>query len=327
MKRFIGLLSIFVTLAAGGVAVQAQQPKKVYRIGYLSSFDPAGESARSEGIWLALRELGYVEGQNIAIEYRYAEGKRDRFPELAAELVRLKPDVIVTPATPASLAAKEATSTIPIVFAGVADAVGAGLVPNLVRPGGNITGLTTISAELSGKRLELLKELVPRASHVAVLYNPDDVTKTLDLLQTGVPARALGVTLPPAAVRDPAGFEPAFAALLQARARALISFGDVFTLRHRAEIVDFAAKHQLPAMYELRAFVQAGGLMAYGPRLADMVQQIALYVDRLLKGAKPADLPVEQPMKFELVINLKTAQALGHPIPPTLLFQADEVLR
>jgi putative ABC transport system substrate-binding protein len=319
------LLTFTASILAAPVAAEEPPSTTVSRIGVLLA--SSGPSLVLDLLRQNLRGLGYVEGQNLAVEERYAGGKDEILPDLASELVQREVEVIVAVGYGAVRAAKQATPTIPIVMLVGGDPVGSGLITSLARPGGNVTGLAALSSKLSAQRLALLKEVIPTVTHVAVLYNPDDVTKTLDLLQTGVTARALGVTLHPAAVRDPAGFEPAFAALLQARARALITFGDVFTLRHRAEIVDFAAKHQLPAMYELRAFVQAGGLMAYGPRLADMVQQIALYVDRLLKGAKPADLPVEEPTTFDLVINLKTAQALDLTIPLSVLSRANEVIQ
>ena len=308
------------------LAAEAQQAGKVPRIGFLYYGSP-GPSPELDAFRQGLRELGYIEGQNIAIEYRYASGRVERLPELAAELVRLKLDVIVTPGTPASVAAKQATSTIPIVFAGVADAVGAGLVVNFARPGGNITGLTGISAELGGKRLELLKEVAPKASRVAVLYNPADRSNVLVLKELQESAPALGLTLQPLEVRGPGEFEGAFAAMTRERTHALFGAAGILTFEHRKAIVDLAAKSRIPAMWGERQFVDAGGLMSYAVNFYDQVRRAATYVDKILKGAKPADLPVEQPTKFELVINLKTAKALGLTIPATLLFQADEVIQ
>jgi putative ABC transport system substrate-binding protein len=274
-----------------------------------------------------LKEQGYVEGQDITIDYRFAGGRVGRLPELAAELARLKPDVIVTPGTPASQAAKHATSTIPIVFAGVADAVGAGLVANLARPGGNVTGLTGISAELGGKRLELLKQVVPKASRVAVLYNPADRANVLVLKDLQESAPALSLTLQPIGVREPGEFGGAFVEMTRKRAQALFGAAGALTTEHRKTIVDLAARRRIPAMWGEREFVEAGGLMSYAVNFYDQVRRAATYVDKILKGVKPADLPVEQPTKFELVINLKTAKALGLTIPTSLLLRADEVIQ
>jgi len=312
------------TLAAP-LAVEALQTGKMYRIGFLFYGAP-GPSAEVDAFRQGLRELGYIEGQNVTIEYRFASGQVGRLPELAAELVRLKPDVIVTPGTPASLAAKQATGTIPIVFAGVADAVGAGLVANFARPGGNITGLTSISAELGGKRLELLKQVAPKASRVAVLYNPADRANVLVLKDLQGSAPALGLTLQPFEVREPGEFERAFVAMTRKRAQALFGATGVLTTEHRQAIVDLAAKSRIPAMWGDREFVDAGGLMSYAGNFYGQVRRAATYVDKILKGAKPGDLPVQQPTTFELVINLKTAKALGLTIPPSILARADEVI-
>src|SRR5712691_1197287 len=295
------------------------------RIGLLFYGAP-GRSPELDAFRQGLRDLGYVEGQNIAIEYRFADGRLGRLPELAAELVRLKVDVIVTPGTPASMAAKKATSTIPIVFAGVADAVGAGLVATLARPGGNVTGLTSISAELGGKRLELLKVVAPKASRVAVLYNPADRSNVLVLKELQESAPALGLTLHPLAVRGPGEFEGAFAAMTRERVHALFGAAGVLTFEHRKAIVDLAARSRVPAMWGERQFVEAGGLMSYAVNFYDEVRRAAAYVDKILRGARPADLPVERPTQFELVINLKTAKALGLKIPPSLLARADRII-
>jgi len=307
-------------------AAEAQQAGKVPRIGFLFYGSP-GPSPELDAFRQGLRELGYIEGQNITIEYRSADNKLDRLSALADELVRLKVDVIVTPGTPASVAAKHATSTIPIVFAGVADAVGAGLVANFARPGGNITGLTGISAELGGKRLELLKEVAPKASRVAVLYNPADRSNVLVLKELQESAPALRLTLQPLGVRGPGEFEGAFVAMSRKRAHALFGAAGILTTEHRKAIVDLAAKSRIPAMWGERQFVEAGGLMSYAVNFYDQVRRAATYVDKILKGAKPGDLPVEQPTKFELVINLKTAKALGFTIPQSLLLRADEVIQ
>jgi len=330
MKRFVGLLSIFVTLAASGAAVQAQQLKKVSRIGYLSSFDPASDSVATEAIRLGLHELGYIEGQNIAIEYRYAEGKLDRFPELAAELVRLKVDIIVVAGGGRlPLAAKNATKTIPIVVTSVgADPVESGLVESLARPGGNLTGLTLLSRELSGKRLELLKEAVPKLSRVAVLYDPAIARSVRDAKEVlPVAASALGMTIQPSEVRGAEGFDRAFAALNQDRPEGLYVSGSPLININQKRISGFALKSRLPSAFGNKEAVDAGGLMSYGADIADSYRRIAYYVDKILKGAKPGDLPIEQPTKFELVINLKTAKQVGLMIPQKVLARADRVIK
>jgi putative ABC transport system substrate-binding protein len=299
-------------------------------IGYLSSSDPATESARSEGIRLALRQLGYIEGQNIAIEYRYAEGKLDRLPELAAELVRLKVDIIVAAGGSGSTqAAKNATKTIPIVMGSSPnDPVEAGLVESLARPGGNVTGITNLSGELGGKRLELLKEAVPRVSRVAVLHDPASRGSVFELKEV-LPgaARALGLTIQPWEVRGADGFERVFAALSKERPDGLYVPAGPLTRDNRKRIAAFALKSRLPSVYSTREAVDAGGLMYYGADLADIYRRAATYVDRILKGAKPADLPVERPTKFELVFNLKTAKHIGVTIPQSLLYRADKVIK
>ena len=322
---------VAVMLLALGVAAEAQQPKKVHRIGYLSSNDPASESARAEAIRLALRALGYIEGQNIAIEFRYADGKIDRLSELAAELARLKVDVIVAAGGVNTIRpAMNATKTIPIVMVGGGDdPVKAGLVESLARPGGNVTGVTNLSRELGGKRLELLKEAVPKLSRVAVLYDPaapGAVREVKEVLP--VAARALGLTIKSWEVRDADGFERVFAAINNERQDGLYvhpSGPRMFTNGKR--IADFALKSRLPSMYGNRETVDAGGLMSYGADDADSYRRVAYYVDRILKGAKPGDLPVGQPTKFELVINLKTAKQIGLTIPQKVLTRADKVIK
>jgi len=314
------------------VAAEAQQPKKVPRIGYLSSVDPATESTRSEAIRLALRERGYIEGQSIAIEYRYAEGKRDRFPELAAELVRLKVDIIVVVGGEVPIrAAKNATKTIPIVMMGTGDPVELGLVESLARPGGNVTGVTNLSRELGGKRLELLKEAVPKVARVAVLYDPANPPSVIEVKQIlPVAAQALRLTLQLWDVRAADGFESVFAAISKWRPDGLYVPTSGPLMRANANqkrIVGFALKSRLPSMYSGRAFVDAGGLMYYAADEADRYRRVAYFVDKILKGAKPDDLPIEQPTKFELVINLKTAKQIGLTIPQRVLARADKVVK
>ena len=330
MKRKISILTLSAMLFALCSVAEAQQPKKVHLIGYLSQFEPVRESARADAIRLALREIGYVEGQNIAIEYRYAEGKPDRFPELAAELVRLKVDIIVAAGGSVIVqAAKNATKTIPIVMMGGGlDPVEAGLVESLARPGGNVTGLTLLSGELGGKRLELLKEAVPKLARVAVLYdpaNPPTVREVKEVLP--VPARALGLTIRSWEVRAADEFEQVFAAVTKWRPDGLYVPGAPLMAANQKRIAGLALKNRLPSVYGNIGYVNAGGLMSYGANLADSDRRVAYYVDRILKGAKPADLPVEQPTKFELVINLKTAKQIGLTIPPNVLARATKIIR
>ena len=312
-----------------GVAADAQQPKKVSRIGYLSNIDPVRESARAEAIRLALRELGYIEGQNIAIEYRYAEGNFDRFPELAAELVRLKVDIILVSggAIPVR-AAKNATKTIPIVMVGGGtDPIEEGLLESLARPGGNVTGLSLFFIELGGKRLELLKEAVPKLARVAILYDPAVRANVLHLKNVQTAARAFGLTVRSWEVLGAGGFETVFAALNKDRPDGLYVPAGPLMINNQKRIAGFALKSRLPSAYISREFVDAGGLMSYGADSAESYRRVAYYVDRILKGAKPADLPVEQPTKFELVINLKTAKQIGLTIPQSVLYRADKVIK
>jgi putative ABC transport system substrate-binding protein len=330
----IGLTLAFSTiLALGGlfhpVAAKAQQATKLPRIGYLSANSAANPHLR-EAFRQGLRDLGYVEGRNVVIEYRDAEGKPERLPALAAELVALKVDVIVTGGgTPTALAAKQAARTLPIVFASAPDPVTDGLVTSVARPGGNVTGSSNLNPELVGKCLELLKQAVPGASRVAVLWQPGAAGERTekDMLKGAeVTARALGVRLQFVETRGPADFDRAFSDMTRARAGALTVLGSAMLFTERRRLVDLAAKNRLPVVYPQREFVDAGGLMSYGPNLADLFRRAATYVDRILKGTKPGDLPVEQPTKFELVINLKTAKALGLTIPPSLLGRADHVV-
>ena len=325
-----GAFVIAFVLVVAGAAALAQQPKKVPRIGYLSSSDPATEFTRAEAIRLALRERGHIEGQNIAIEYRYAEGKQDRFPELAAELVRLKVDIIVVAGGSIWVrAAKNATKTIPIVMVDAGrDPVEAGLVESLARPGGNVTGITLLVGELGGKRLELLKEAVPKVARVAVLYNPATALNVLEVKEVlPVAARALGLTIQPWEVRPAEGFDRVFAAMGKQRPDGLYVTSGPQMGANRKRIAGFALKNRLPSMYGSGEAVEAGGLMSYGADLADSYRRVAYFVDRILKGAKPADLPVEQPTKFEFVINLKTAKQIGLTIPPEVLARASRLIK
>jgi ABC-type uncharacterized transport system substrate-binding protein len=307
------------------LAAAAQPSGQVYRIGFLST-DPL-PAHLWEALLDGLRERGYSEGRNLVFERRFSEGHAERFPALAAELVQLRVDCIIVPTTPAALAAKHATQTIPIVMTTAIDPVGGGLVASLARPGGNLTGLSVLAPELSGKRLELLQEVVPGTTRVAVLWNAANPANAAAWHETQAAAGALGLRLHAQEVRDAQDLESAFARMAQAHPEALLVLEDALINMHRPQIAEFVTQQHLPSVFVHREWVVAGGLMSYGPSLPDLFRRAATYVDKLLKGAKPADLPVEQPMKFELVINLKTAQALGLTIPPSVLFQADEVMR
>jgi len=311
-------------------AAEAQQAAKLARLGYLGNSQAANPHLR-EAFVQELRELGYVEGRNLVIETRFAEGKLERFPALAAELVALKVDVIFAGGgTLSALAAKQATRTLPIVFAAVVDPIASGVVTSLARPGGNITGLSNLAPELVGKGLELLTQAVPGLTRVAVLWHPGGLgerTEQDQLKAAEVAARALGVRLQVVEARGPADIDRAFSEMTRARAGALTVLGSTMFNNERRRLADLAAKNRLPAVYPLREFVDAGGLMAYGANFADLFRRAATYVDKILKGTKPADLPVEQPTKFELVINLKTAKALGLTIPQSVLGRADEVIQ
>ncbi len=325
--RWGGIVAIGVTFALFGAVAQAQQPKKVPRIGVLFSGTPANFSLRTEAFLQGLRDLGYVEGKTVTIEWRWGKDRVEQLPELAAELVRLNADIIVTNGTTASKALRNATRTIPIVMVVVGDPVGTGLVESLARPGGNATGLSNLTPELSGKRLELLKEVVPTASRVAVLLNPANPTNPIQLRETQAAAPAFGVTLLSLEVKGPDDFERAFTAMRMERAGALIVFGDVMFYSQRSRIVELAVKSRLPGIYVQPEIAAAGGLMSYGPSTNDMFRRAAIYVDKILKGAKPADLPVEQPMKFEFIINLKAAKRIGLTIPQSVLYRADKVIK
>jgi putative ABC transport system substrate-binding protein len=324
-RNLVGLLAIVITFAMCEVVAQAQQPANVPRIGLVAGgrgFGSAGDAFRQ-----SLRQLGWIAGRNIAIESRLAEASLDKLPQLASELVQLKVSVIVADSDPAARAAKQATRVIPIVVVAVGDPVREGLVSSLARPGGNITGLTSISEELSGKRLELLKEAFPKVSRVAVFWNPANASNLLEFREMEVTARTLGLKLQSLEVRGLGDFQAAFARAAKDRASALILVRDPLIDSEHFRILDFAVDKRVPSMHGEEQFVEAGGLMSYGPSRVDLFRRAAVYVDKILKGAKPADLPVEQPTKFELVINLKTAKQIGLTIPQSVLFRADKVIK
>jgi putative ABC transport system substrate-binding protein len=323
---------LIVALGAGALAAPfasfaQQQPAKVARIGFLGNSTAALEANLIGPFREGLRDLGYVEGRNIVIEYRWAEGKYERFPALIAELIAQKVDVIVTAGTPATLAVKKATTSVPLVMVAVGDPVGAGIVASLGRPGGNITGLSSIAPELEGKRLELLREVSPKLSHVAVFWNPVNAFHMSAMKQVRAAAQAMRINVLPLAVGKAEELEGAFAAIVKERPDALFILADRIFLHNRARMMDFAAKNRLPSVNAYRELVEVGGLMSFGPSYAGMHRRAATYVDKILKGAKPADLPVEQPATFELVINLKAAKALGIKIPNSILLRADEVIQ
>jgi putative ABC transport system substrate-binding protein len=324
---------LFVLIFSGGLLLAlhffafAQPPPKIFRLGLLAGGTPATYHSRYEAFRQGLRDHGYSEGQNIAIEYRYANGNFERLSDLAAELVGLRVDLIVAVAAPETAAAKRATNVIPIVFVAHGDPVGTGNVSSLAQPGGNITGLSQMLPELSAKRLEILKQTFPRISRIAVVWNAANPAKVLDWREAQGAAQPLGVALQSHEVRSPRDFAGAFAAMRKQRPDAFMTLDDPVTFSYRDAIVEFAAKQRLPSIYALSDFVDAGGLMVYGPNRADMYRRAAVYVDKILKGGKPADLPVEQPTKFELVINLKAAKQMGLTIPPNILARADKVIR
>ena len=325
----VGLIVTFgIGLLLTPLAPEAQPPSHVHRIGALSGLGPTpGRDPFVEAFLEGMRTLGYVEGQHLVMEYRGAEGQYERLPALAAELARLPVDVLLAVITPAALALKNATTTIPIVMVSVGDPVGSGLVASLARPGGNVTGLTSLSPDLVGKQLEFLKDVLPTVSRVAILWNPANPAHALMVREADVAAQALGVQLHRVEARGPEAFDSAFAAMTSAHAGALLVLGDSIFLQHRRRLAELATTSHLPTMHQVRALVEGGGLMSYAASAPDLQRRAATYVDKILKGAKPGDLPVERPMKFELVINLKTAKALGITFPPSLLFQADEVIR
>jgi ABC-type uncharacterized transport system substrate-binding protein len=324
-----GFLSILfvVSLLAVAVIAKAQQPAKIPRVAYLVGASLSDNAARIEAFRQGLRDLGYVEGKNITIEWRSAEGKPDRLPALAAELVRLKVDLIVTGGPTNTRAAKGATSTIPIVMTNDSDPVGTGFVASLARPGGNITGLSTLAPEISGKQLELLKEIVPRLSRVAVLGTSTGPTYALIMRELELAAKVLGVKLQYLDILEPKDIETAFRAASKGRADTILMLTSPVLNPHRTQVVNLAVKSRLPVIYGQPEFVEAGGLMTYSVSFTDLFRRAATYVDKILKGAKPADLPVEQPSKFELVINLKAAKQIGLTIPPNVLARADKVIK
>jgi putative ABC transport system substrate-binding protein len=321
----VGIITFVITFAFCGVV--GAQPTKIPRIGLLGGGSASANAGRIEGFRQGLRELGYVEGKNVVIEYRWAEGKLDRLPALAAELVRLKVDIIVSAGPTVTRVAKETTVTIPIVMGFDDDPVGSGFVASLARPGGNITGLSTLSPELSGKQLELLREINPRLSRVAVVGSSSHPGTAQSLKEIELAAGAFKVQLQYLDVLDPKDIETAFGAASKGRADAVLVLTSVVTNSHRKQIVELAVKNRLPAIYYTAEWVEAGGLMTYGASFTDLFRRAAVYVDKILKGRTPADLPVEQPMKFEFIINLKAAKQIGLTIPPNVLARADKVIR
>jgi putative ABC transport system substrate-binding protein len=326
MNKKILVSILAVVILAFVHLTEAQQKAKVPRIGFLTAGSSSSSAGRREGFQQALRDHGYIEGQNIAVEYRYAERVAE-FPKLATELVGLKVDVIVAAGTAAAQAAKNATTTIPIVFIGVGDPVGTGVVASLAHPGGNVTGFSNLTPELAGKQMALLKEVFPKVSHVAVLWETANAGNLASLREMKVAAGALRVTLQPVELHGPNDFEPAFSAIKKDRDDALIVLRGPLAGTETTRIVDLAAKSRLPAMYPDRALVDAGGLMSYGPNPSEVYRDVARYVDKILRGANPSDLPVEQAMKVEFVINLKTAKQIGLIIPPNVLARADKVIK
>jgi ABC-type uncharacterized transport system substrate-binding protein len=327
-RKWAGVVALVLTFAMCGAVALAQQPTKVPRIGYLTANSPSAMAARNEAFRQGLRGLGYIEGENMFIEYRYAEGKLDRLPALAAELVRLKVDIIVSGGSVPTGAAKEATVTIPIIMTNDGNPVGNGFVASLARPGGNITGLSTLAPELSGKRLELLKETVPKLSRVAFFGTSTQPDNAQVLKEVELAAGAFGVKLQVLDVRSPKDIETVFRAASKGRADAVLMLvSGAISGPHRTQILDLVLKSRLPVIYAAASWVEAGGLMFYGVSLNDLDRRAATYVDKILKGAKPADLPVEQPMKFELIINLKAAKQIGLTIPPNVLARADRVIK
>jgi len=326
MKQLSSILLI-VAVAVVAATAQAQQTTKIPRIGYLATASLSAFATRTEAFRQGLRELGYIEGKNILIEYRYADGKTDRVPALADELVRIKVDIIVTGGAPATLSAKDATRTIPIVMASDADPVGSGVVASLARPGGNITGFSTLATDISGKRLELLKEIVPRLSHVAVFGTSSYPGNGQALKEMEVAAGAFGMKLQYLDVLDANDIANGFREASKAHADAVLVLASPVFISQRTRITDLVIRNRVPAIYPNGEYVEDGGLMSYGANNADLFRRAAIYVDKILKGAKPAELPVEQPKKFELIINLKAAKQIGLTIPPNVLARADKVIR
>jgi len=326
MKNIFGLLLIVAVLGDVRIA-QAQQSGKIPRIGFLGNSTAALEENLVGPFREGLRNLGYVEGKNILTEYRWAEGKYDRFPALIGELVAQKVEVIVTAGTPASLAVKKAAPSIPLVMIAVGDPIGTGLIKSLANPGGNVTGLSSMAVDLEGKRLELLREVIPKLSHVAVFWNPASPFQVNSEKEVQAAARAFKMKVLSLGVQSPEQFDNAFATIRKERPRALLVLADRLFLHNRARIMDFATKQRLPGVHAYVELVEAGGLMSYGPSYADMHRRAATFVDKILKGRKPSDLPVEQPMKFDFVINLKAAKQIGVTVPPNVLVRASRVIR
>jgi putative tryptophan/tyrosine transport system substrate-binding protein len=326
VKRREFILLLGGAAAARPLAVRAQQSGKIPRVGFMGNSTAALEANLIRPFRDGLRELGYQEGRDIVIDYRWAEGKYERFPTLVAELLGVPADVIVTAGTPATLAVKKATSRVPLVMIAVGDPVGTGIVPSLARPGGNITGLSSIAPDLEGKRLELLREVSPKLSHVAFFLNPLNPFHKVSAQQAFAAAQTLGIKLQPLEVRTSAELESAFAAIVREKPDALLILADRVFLHNRKRMMDFATEQRLPSVNAYREVVEAGGLMSYGPSYEDMHRRAADYVDKILKGARPGDLPVEQPTKFTLIINIKAAKSLGLEVPPMLLARADEVI-
>jgi putative ABC transport system substrate-binding protein len=327
LRNFKSAILPCALLVAFSVRIEAQQPKKVSRIGFLSPVSASGSTANLETFRQGLREFGYIEGKNIIIEYRWAEGKLDRLPELAAELVSLGVDIIVTGGTPPVLAAKKATNTIPIVAANADNLVELGVVASLARPGGNVTGLTRVDEDFSAKRVELLKESFPKLSRVAVLSHGTLGADQEELQETQAAARTLGVQVQSFTVQEPSQFLDTYAQMIKRRAEALIIFTSAFTAFHREQLVGLAIKNRLPTMCANAAWVNVGCLISYGPNVTELYRRAAVFVDKILKGTKPADLPVEHPTKFDFIINLKVANQIGLTIPPNVLARADKVIR
>ncbi|OGB91689.1 MAG: hypothetical protein A3H39_07655 [candidate division NC10 bacterium RIFCSPLOWO2_02_FULL_66_22] len=321
------IVTLSLCILVAPLLTHAQQKGKMYRIGFLGNSTAALEANLVGPFREGLRDLGYEEGQNVVIEYRWAEGKYERLPTLIAELIARKVDVIVTAGTPGTQAVKKATTSVPLVMVAVGDPVGTGIVASLNRPGGNITGLTSISPELEGKRLELLREVIPKLSHVAILWNPVNAYHVIEMKEAQSAASTLRMRVLSLAVGTPEELDGAFAAIDRERVGALLVLADRMFLHHRTRIMNFAAQHRLPGVYAYRELVEAGGLMSFGPSYAGMHRRAATYVDKILKGISPADLPVERPATFELVINLKAAKALGLMIPPSVLSRATEVIQ
>jgi putative ABC transport system substrate-binding protein len=326
MRNIFGFLLIIAVLGGGAIA-EAQQSGKIPRIGFLGNSTAALEENLVGPFREGLRDLGYVEGKNILVEYRWAEGNYDRFPTLIGELVAQKVDMIVTAGTPASLAVKKAAPSIPLVMIAVGDPIGTGLIASLAQPGGNITGLSSMAVDLEGKRLELLREVIPKLSHVAVFWNPASPFQVNSEKEVQAAARAFKMKVLSLGVQAPEQFDNAFATIRRERPRALLVLADRLFLHNRARIMEFATKQRLPGVYAYVELVEAGGLMSYGPSYPDMHRRAATFVDKILKGRKPSDLPVEQPMKFDFVVNLKAAKQIGVTVPPNVLVRASRVIR